>query len=71
MARLVLKRGEAQTAVQATNLLYMKPTEPVSIPTVRRGLREVGMKASRKVKRPALKQQHKQLEDASLKCWRK
>ncbi|KAF9965065.1 hypothetical protein BGZ73_001614, partial [Actinomortierella ambigua] len=41
MARLMLKRHEARTAVQATKLLNKRLSEPVSVPTVRRGLRDI------------------------------
>jgi hypothetical protein len=54
----MIQRGQAKTAVAATKALNQVLSEPVSVRTVRRGLREVGMEAERVMKRPALKREH-------------
>lgn len=59
MARLFLKRREARSAPKATKLLNERLAEPVSVQTVRRALRDIGMYCGKKVKRPALKMKQK------------
>lgn len=57
-AKLMLRRGLARTAIAATKKLNQLLSEPVSVDTVRRGLREVGMDSEKVVKKPALKKKH-------------
>lgn len=59
IARLDLKRGRARSAVQATKRLNATLATKVSVQTVRRALRDIGMNAKKVVRRPALKKQHK------------
>ena len=59
IARLDLKRGRARSAVQATKRLNETLAADVSVQTVRRALKEIGMIAKRVVRRPALKKKNK------------
>ncbi|KAG0011340.1 hypothetical protein BGZ80_000757 [Entomortierella chlamydospora] len=53
-AKLMMLRGQVTTATAATKSLNQLLPEPVSVDTVRRGLREVGMKSEKVAKKPAL-----------------
>ncbi len=59
IARLDLKGGRARSAVQATKRLNETLATKVSVQTVRRALRNIGMVAKKVVRRPALKKKHK------------
>lgn len=59
MARLFLKRKEAKSVPKATKLLNERLPAPVSVQTVRRSLRGIGMHCGKKSRRPALTPQQK------------
>ncbi|KAF9140889.1 hypothetical protein BGX21_007009, partial [Mortierella sp. AD011] len=46
-AKAMIQRGQVKTAVAATKALNQVLPEPVSVRTVRRGLRDVGMEAKK------------------------
>lgn len=56
--KLNLKRGYLRTAKEARNKANEVLPAPVSTSTIRRRLREAGLIAKRRVKRPALRPQH-------------
>ena len=52
--RLLFHRGIIETAAQATRRYNNENEDPVSANTVRRALRDIGLKAKREVKKPRL-----------------
>ncbi|KAI1317520.1 hypothetical protein EDD11_008327 [Mortierella claussenii] len=59
--KISLKRGTLKTAVDATNTVNKvlpEPLSPVTVSTVRRCLKEEGLLAKKRVRRPALKKKH-------------
>lgn len=56
--KLNMKRGVHRTAVDATKEANHLLSQPVTVSTIRRRLREAGLIAKRIVKRPALKRKH-------------
>jgi transposase len=57
--RLLIHRGTISTATQATRQYNDENDDPVSANTVRRALRDIGMKAKRAVKKPRLTKSQK------------
>ena len=71
MARLDLKRGQAKSAVQATKRLNETLVTKVSVQTVRRALKDIGMKVKKMIRQPALKIQHKTARKRFAEKYRK
>ena len=60
-ATRLISSGKVDTAVQAHRVLQNIKNIPISVQTVRRGLKEAGMKSAVKRKRPFLSKKHKRV----------
>ena len=58
LARMIV-RGESKTAVDATKIINSEREDKVSFATVRRALKEQGLKAVKKAKKPRLSSAHR------------